>query len=186
MRKLSAFMTVLLLLVLTFAASDLQAQKRRFRVTNKDAGFSMIPEVAALIPSNTYKGAINFNLIAGAQLGPHWFVGGGVALDAYNTDFYVPIFADARYFFMDKPLSPFAYIDAGYGLPVDAASYLKGGPMVNPGFGIKYFMTRSTAVCLSLGYRYQSMPVDVSDPDASTALRTNYIQSLSLRVGLQF
>ena len=109
-----------------------------------------------------------------------------MALDAYSTDFYVPIFADVRYFFLDKPFTPYAYLDAGYGLPVDAASYLKGGPMINPGFGVKYFMTRTTAVCAGLGYRYQSMPIDNNDPEASTALQTNFIQSLSIRIGLQF
>jgi hypothetical protein len=185
MRRFSALMIALLVL-LAFSVSDLQAQTRRFRVSNKDEGFSMIPEVAALIPSNKYKGAINFNLIAGAMLDAHWFVGGGVALDAYGTDVYVPVFVDGRYFFLDKPFSPYAFMEAGYGLPVDASPYLKAGPMFNPGFGIKYFMTRSTAVCLSLGYRYQSMPIDITDPNASTAFQTNYIQSLAIRFGLQF
>lgn len=179
-------MIVLLLAALVGSFTDGQAQARRFRVSNKDAGFSMIPEVAALVPSNNYHYAINFNMIAGAQLGAHWFVGGGAAIDAYKSDIYVPVFADARYFFMDKPFTPFAMIDVGYGLPVDAAKFLKPGPMVNPGFGIKYFMTRSTAFCGSLGYRYQSMPIDNTDPDASTALRTNFVSSFSIRVGLQF
>lgn len=186
MRKFSVLTIVLLLVVLAMSASDLHAQKRRFRVTNKNGGFSMIPEVGVLIPSNKYKGALNFNLIAGAQVGPHWFFGGGAALDVYGTDIYVPAFADVRYFFLDKPFTPFAYLDAGYAMPVDAASYLKPGPMINPGFGIKYFMTRNTAVNVSLGFRYQSMPIDNNDPGASTAFQTNFIESFSIRVGLQF
>jgi hypothetical protein len=186
MRKLTALTFAFFLLLLAFSASDLHAQKRRFRVNNKDEGFSMIPEFAVLVPSNKYTGALNFNLIAGAQLNANWFVGGGVALDAYSTDFYLPIFADVRYFFLDKPFTPYAYLDAGYGLPVDAAAYLKGGPMINPGFGVKYFMTRTTALCAGLGYRYQSMPIDNTVEGASTALQTNFIQSFSIRVGLQF
>lgn len=188
MRRFSTLTIVLVVALLAFTVSDLHAQRRRFRVHNKDQGFSMIPEVAALLPSNQYDGAINFNLIAGVQLAYNWFVGGGVALDAYGSDVYLPVFADVRYFFLDKPFSPYVYLDAGYGLPVDARSYLRGGPMVNPGFGIKYFMTRSTAVCLSLGYRYQSMPYDPAlvPADASQGLRTNFVQSFSIRVGLQF
>lgn len=186
MRKLSALTLVLVIAMLAMSASDLHAQKRRFRVTNKNGGFSMIPEVGVLAPSNIYKGLVNFNLVAGAQMGAHWFVGGGVALDAYGSDLYLPVFADGRYFFLDKPFTPFAMLEAGYALPVDAASYLKSGMMINPGFGIKYFMTRSTAVNLALVYRYQSMPVDNSDPEASVALRTNFISSFGVRVGLQF
>ena len=66
MRKLSVLTFGFVLLMLAFSASDLHAQKRRFRVSNKDAGFSMIPEFAVLVPSNKYTGALNFNLIAGA------------------------------------------------------------------------------------------------------------------------
>jgi hypothetical protein len=186
MQKLPTLLFALLLGVMLMTTGEAQAQTRRFRVGYKDHGFSVIPEVAALVPSNTYDYAINFNMIAGYQVNAHFFVGGGVALDAYSGDIYVPVFADARYFFLDKKFTPYAFIDAGYGLPVDAKPYLGAGPMINPGFGIRYFVTRTTALNLSLCYRYQSMPIDVSDPDASTALRTNYIQSLGVRVGLQF
>jgi hypothetical protein len=186
MQKLSTFLIVLFAGAMLLACSDAQAQNRRYRVGYKDEGFSIIPEVAALIPSNTYDYAINFNLIAGAQLNANWFVGGGVALDAYSVDLYVPVFADVRYFFMDKKGSPYVFLDAGYGLPVDATPYLGAGPMINPGFGIKYFVTRTAALNLSLGYRYQSMPIDNTVDGASTALRSNFVQSLALRVGMQF
>jgi hypothetical protein len=186
MQKLSALMIALFVGILFWSAVDAQAQVHRYRVGYKDQGFTLIPEIAALIPSNTYPLAINFNMIAGYQIDAHWFVGGGVALDAYGSDVYVPVFADARYNFLDGKYSPYAFIDAGYGLPVDADPLLKGGPMINPGFGIKYFLTRTTAINLSLAYRYQSMPVDQNAAGASTALRTNYIQSLGVRVGLQF
>lgn len=186
MQKFTALILTLMLGMLVLGPQDCQAQTRRYRVGYKDQGFSLIPEVAALIPSNTYDYAINFNLIAGYQVNSHWFVGGGVALDAYSNDLYVPVFADARYFFTEKKGTPYAFIDAGYGLPVDAAPYLLGGPMINPGFGLKYFLTRTAAINLSLGYRYQSMPVDVNIEGASTALRTNFIQSMAVRVGMQF
>lgn len=166
--------------------SDAQAQVHRYRVGYKDQGFSVIPEVAALAPSNTYDYALNFNMIAGYQVNAFFFIGGGVALDAYSSDIYVPVFVDARYFFLDKKFSPYAFIDAGYGLPVDAAQNLGSGPMINPGFGIKYFVSRTAALNLSLGYRYQSMPIDNSADGASTALRTNFIQSFGVRVGMQF
>jgi hypothetical protein len=186
MQKFYTLTMALLLGVLMLTAVTGQAQVKRYRVGYKDNGFSVIPEVAGLVPSNIYPLAINFNMIAGYQVNAHVFVGGGVALDAYTSDIYVPVFVDARYFFLEGKFSPYGFIDAGYGLPVDANPKLGAGPMINPGFGIKYFVTRTTAVNLSLAYRYQSMPVDNTVPDASVALRTNYIQSLGVRVGLQF
>jgi hypothetical protein len=186
MQRLSTFMVALLLGVLMFSAVDGQAQVKRYRVGYKDNGFSLIPEAAILIPSNTYPFAANINMIAGYQVNAHFFAGGGVAIDAYGSDLYVPVFADLRYFFLEGKFTPYAFLDAGYGLPVDANPRLGAGPMINPGFGIKYFVTRTTAVNLSLAYRYQSMPVDLTVPDASVATRTNYIQSLGVRVGLQF
>ncbi len=187
MQKLSALMIALFVGILLLTThSDAQAQVHRYRVGYKDQGFSVIPEIAALAPSNTYDYALNFNMIAGYQVNAFFFIGGGVALDAYSSDIYVPVFVDARYFFLDKKFSPYAFIDAGYGLPVDAAQNLGGGPMINPGFGIKYFVSRTAALNLSLGYRYQSMPIDNSADGASTALRTNFIQSFGVRVGMQF
>ena len=186
MQKLSILMLALIMGILMLSHSQADAQVKRYRVGYKDNGFSILPEIAALIPSNTYSYAINFNFIAGYQFDAHWFVGGGVALDAYSSDLYVPVFADVRYYFLDKKFSPFALLDVGYGLPVDANLSLGAGPMINPGFGMKYFLTRTTALNLSLCYRYQSMPVDNSIPGSSTALRTNFIQSFGVRFGLQF
>lgn len=171
-------------IVLVFC-STAEAQKR-YRVGYKDEGFSFIPEATLLIPSNTYDIAFNMNAIFGGQFGPHLFVGGGVGLDAYESDMFVPVFVDARYFFLDDQFSPYGMLDAGYALPADVSAGVGGGPMVTPGVGIKYFMSRTTALNLALVYRYQSMPIDIEAADASTSLRSNYIQSFGVRLGLQF
>lgn len=184
MQKLKGLTFVLLAGLMIFTASSAFSQARRYRVGYKDSGFSFIGEVAALLPSNTYPTSINFNAIGGVMVNSHLFAGAGVALDAYSSDIYVPVFADIRYYFLEGIFTPFAMLDAGYGIPVDANPNLGAGIMVNPAFGLKFFVSRTIAFNGSLGYRYQAMPLTLPDGQGSNP---NFnIQSFSLRVGLQF
>lgn len=174
----------LLILVLVSVAFTAQAQKRRFRVGYKDAGFSFIPEASILVPSNTYPMAFNMNAIFGGQFG-QVFAGGGVGLDAYKSEVFVPVFADVRYFFLREALSPYAMLEGGYSLAVDTSPGLDGGPMVTPGVGIRFFLSRTTAVNLGLIYRYQSMIQAIEGVDGLYETKMN-IQSFGVRLGMQF
>lgn len=177
-----------LALLATFAIGltcSAQAQKR-YRVGYKDAGFSFISEAAVILPSNTYDLAFNFNAIFGGYLNANMYIGAGIALDAYESDLFATGFADFRYMFIADQFSPYFFLDAGYGYGVDIDPILSGGPMLNPGAGIKYYMSNTTALNLALGYRFQSMPIDNDLPEASTSTRTNWITGLAIRVGLQF
>ena len=167
------------------SASDLQAQKR-YRVSYKNEGFSPIVEGAIRIPSNTYNSGYGLNLTLGYQFNSYLYAGVGTSLDAYDSDFYLPVFADVRYFFLEGQFTPYAFADIGYGLPVDVDEELGAGLMVNPGFGLKYFLSRTIAVVGSLGYRYQSMPVETVDDMGQATTRQNFIQSFTIRLGLQF
>jgi hypothetical protein len=179
----AARLTVLMLVLVSLSLTA-HAQKRRFRVGYKDAGFSFIPEATILVPSNTYPMAFNMNAIFGGQFG-QVFAGGGVGLDAYKSEVFVPVFADVRYFFLRDAFSPYAMLEGGYSLAVDTSPGLDGGPMVTPGFGIRYFLSRTTAVNLALVYRYQSMTQEIPGIDGPLQVTSN-IQSFGVRLGLQF
>lgn len=174
----------LMLLAMLFLA-NLSYGQSRYRVGYKDEGFTVVTEGSLLIPSNTYQFGYNTNLIGGVLAGK-WLVGGGVGMDVYKSDFFVTPFATGRYFFSGEQLSTFALLDAGYALPVDADSAVGGGPVITPGFGIRYFATRSVALNLSLIYRFHSMPIDRGIADESTSLRTNFINAFGVRIGMQF
>lgn len=182
----SAFLTVLACILFIGSASELQAQKR-YRVSYKSEGFSPILEGAIRIPSNTYSSGYGLNLTLGYQFNSYFYAGIGTSLDGYDSDLFVPVFADFRYFFLEGQFTPFAFADVGYGIPIDVDENLGSGLMVNPGFGLKYFLTRTLAVNGSLGYRYQSMPIEmVDDLTGTTTTNPNYIQSFTIRIGLQF
>ncbi len=174
----------ILMLVLVSLSLSAHAQKRRWRVGYKDAGFTFIPEASILVPSNTYPLGFNMNAIFGGQFG-QVFAGGGVGLDAYKSEVFVPLFADVRYYFVREAFSPYAMLEGGYTLGVDTSPGLDGGAMVNPGIGIRYFLTRTTAVNLGLGYRYQSLTQEFEGVDGVYLTKFN-IQSLGIRLGLQF
>ena len=182
----SAFLSILACILFFSSASELQAQKR-YRVSYKSEGFSPIIEGSVRIPSNTYSSGYGVNAIFGYQFNSYFYAGVGTAIDAYDSDFFLPVFADLRYFFLEGQFTPFFFADIGYGLPVDVDEQLGAGIMANPGFGLKYFLTRTVAVNGSLGYRYQSMPIEIVDEiSGTTTTNPNYIQSFTIRLGLQF
>ncbi len=182
----SAILGLLAGLFFISSAAELHAQKR-YRVSYKSEGISPIVEGSVRIPSNTYSSGYGVNLILGYQFNSYIYAGIGTSIDAYDSDFYLPVFADVRYFFLEGQFTPYAFVDVGYGLPIDVDEQLGAGIMANPGFGVKYFLTRTVAVNASLGYRYQSMPIDlVDDISGEVTTNPNYIQSFTIRLGLQF
>jgi hypothetical protein len=183
-RFLVAARLALLVVVLVSVSLSAHAQKRRFRVGYKDAGFSFIPEATLLVPSNTYPLAFNMNAIFGGQFG-QVFAGGGIGLDAYKSEVFVPIFADVRYYFLQEALSPYAMLEGGYSLAVDTSPGLDGGTMVTPGVGIRFFLTRTTAVNLGLVYRYQAMQLATEGVGGTVETGIN-VQSFGVRLGMQF
>lgn len=183
--RFHAFFRILLLAIVTVAIASTAYSQKRYRVGYKHEGFSVIPEATLLLPSNTYKFGYNMQLAFGGNFG-RFYAGGGVGLDAYSSDFFVTPFATGRYFFLDDQFSPFGMMDVGFSLPVDANPAIGAGPVITPGFGMRYFLSRNVAVNLALVYRYQSMPIDAGLADESTSLRTNFIQSFGLRMGMQF
>ena len=180
-----ALLTLLSIGIFLGSTTELQAQKR-YRVSYKSEGFSPILEGAFRIPSNIYSTGYGLNRTLGYQYNPYIYAGIGTSLDAYDSDFYLPAFVDVRYFFVDGQFSPYFFVDAGYGFPIDVNEDLGAGLMVNPGVGARYYVTRTVAFVASLGYRYQSMPVDQIDVNGAISTRPNYIQSFTIRLGLQF
>lgn len=139
----------------------------------------------------------------GYQFNPYIFVGGGLGLHfmrEYFTDgnrdtpldhrdrfVDVPVFANARFTFIEQNITPFVDIKAGYFLTHHGGLYLSAS------IGCRFATWNRHAVNLSIGYSYENLQFDTfKDFISSNSIRhTRYnrnlaTNSLSFKVGYEF
>lgn len=121
----------------------------------KHSGFTNITEFYAGggIKETVSKFMFGVHTINGYLINPHFSVGVGVGLELSNS-LMIPIFADFRYNFTSKSVSPFFSVDAGYIKPINDSYYLKR-IFVDPALGLKFFVLPKTALNFSLGCRLE-------------------------------
>lgn len=100
--------------------------------------------------------------VVGYQINNHFSAGLGIGIEAFHISM-MPLFADARYYFLNDRFTPFINLKAGYAFPlenqkdynrnVDLKS--KGGLMGGIELGYIKSLSNSTKFTFSLGYRYQ-------------------------------
>ncbi len=151
-------------------------------------GYFNLTEVTAGVGKTD--ASIGISTVNGFILKPHFSVGLGVAYDYYITaGSMAPVFADVRITFHDKRFTPFLYGDAGYAFGISSHNndQLKGGLFLNPGVGLKSYISKRSALLISLGTRIQGIQYHITDPisllDKSV---TNYYTMLVLRAGIRF
>ena len=96
--------------------------------------------------------APEFSFSIGYQFNPYFFLGAGIGVD-YHFDWetvFMPIFANARAYFIDGKISPFMDVKIGYS-PVDDSGLFYFTPSVGVSFGT----SKKCAVNLSIGYNLQ-------------------------------
>jgi len=108
------------------------------------------------------------NFINGAQFNPYFSFGVGVGVHIYYNDSYynwynnnynnnlvlIPVFADFRINFIDKPVSPYLAIDLGYSF--NASDNLNSfGLFESVTFGASFKVSRFNALHVGLGYETQ-------------------------------
>ena len=94
----------------------------------------------------------SFSTSHGYQFNPYFFLGAGVGVE-YFFDYeavVVPIFANARGYFMDRKTSPFIDVKIGYS-PVGDIQ----GLYFSPSIGVSIGVSKKCAVNLSIGYNLQ-------------------------------
>lgn len=114
--------------------------------------------------------------IHGVQLNSHMFVGGGVSLDVANDSYYdetavtLPVFADFRYSFLNKRVTP--YVEERLGYSAGDLSGLYEGIFVGCDFAIK----PKFAIYAGLGVTMQYRDFDTD----------NAYYNLAFNIGLHF
>ena len=100
-------------------------------------------------------GVFTFSTSHGYQFSPYFFLGAGIGVDyhfGWETVF-MPIFANARAYFIDGKISPFLDAKIGYS-PLDGTGFY-----FSPSVGVSFGTSRKCAVNLSIGYNLQRTEV---------------------------
>ncbi|MEO8069208.1 MAG: hypothetical protein ABI599_16030 [Flavobacteriales bacterium] len=122
----------------------------------KQRGYSAIAELNMGIGYNGFgeKSSFGVQVINGYQVNPNLFAGIGIGLNQHFSGVaFAPIFLDVRVNFLRQRVSPF--IDLAGGWAIGLTDDDEGGVYANPSLGVKFFVSRRTALQLSLGFRYQ-------------------------------
>jgi len=102
--------------------------------------------------------------INGYQYNPYLSIGIGVGAQLHSILVLFPVFADVHVNFMAKRFTPFVSMAVGYSYTPQQifgfrhlGSDHKGGLLISPAAGVKYFVKPKMALNLSLGLRYQEI-----------------------------
>lgn len=95
----------------------------------------------------------------GIRMNPYIFVGLGIGLHTYDTSkgCVIPIFLNATGYFMDKKLSPYAALSAGYGIGAGEDLGGIGGLYLAPEVGLKIGILGDKAIEAGIQYQSQTM-----------------------------
>lgn len=122
----------------------------------------------------------------GYQFNNYLFVGGGIGLN-YYTDmekYSVPVFANLKANFINKKVTPFADVKAGFSVGG------VGGFYTSIGLGIRFALKNKTALNVKLEYNYQGYYYDdESDNDHFfnwDFLEHTDLNGIGLKIGFEF
>ncbi|MCH5306002.1 MAG: hypothetical protein J1E79_05920 [Rikenella sp.] len=126
------------------------------RFTAKPKGYGGLVEAGYGIGVSGYGSKFEFDVVNGYQFSPYFYMGFGVGVNVWTNGsglVSLPLFAHFRTNFMNKPVSPFFALSAGYNLSV--TSGIDGGIMIEPTLGVTFRTSNRTAVIFGIGYSGQ-------------------------------
>ena len=145
-----------------------------------------------------YQNALSLNLTVGYQINSKISLGIGTGYDNYSSrknpngpPAIIPLYLDLAGDLFHKAVTPYYKLSAGYGFASPTKTQrsfenitYKGGLLVHPSIGIKFFTRHDLAWYIDFGYRFQQRknPVNIWDP--TLVLWTDH--RASFRVGMEF
>jgi len=132
-----------------------------------NSGYRGIIDLGYYYGVGTYQiDRVNFNFINGYQINPYFYVGIGIGVHYYYTDFsqpsdnafLIPFFADLRANFINGPVSPYLSCDIGYSF--NASDSFNGeGILINPTAGVSFKVSERNEIHIGVGYQLQGFRV---------------------------
>lgn len=123
---------------------------------------------------------LKLNVINGFQLTPHFSMGLGTGLRFYyDLDAaLVPLFLDFRVNFLDRKVSPYFALGAGYSFNA-SDNFEAAGVLINPSAGVSFKVSGKSSMNIGLGYEVQQMDLFINAYD----YHNNYVFSYSKNAG---
>jgi hypothetical protein len=173
------------------------------QVNAQKAGLSFRTSVHAGLLEGERGSAFQLQAVHGVQY-KTWSAGVGAGLDYYHTR-SIPVFLQVRKAFLDKPQTPFLYINGGYHFPwlneEDKNQYgwgnvtSKGGLYYDAGIGYQLPVMKSSVLFFTAGFSQKEFSLKQSSevmitiwpmPRPETKLHEFGLQRLSIQTGLRF
>jgi len=140
--------------------SQWQARRQFYGRSNgfqdKPRGYAGALEAGYGIGVSGYGGRFEFDVVNGYRFNPYFYSGFGIGVNVWTNGSRIvtlPLFFHLRANFMDRLVSPYFSLNAGYNLSV--TSDITGGFMVEPTLGVAFRTSNRTAVTFGIGYSGQ-------------------------------
>ncbi|MCB0515466.1 MAG: hypothetical protein R2798_01505 [Chitinophagales bacterium] len=146
--------------------------------------------------SGDITGNVGIQHVFGKQFN-HWLgTGVGVAWDSYYFDppqSVLPVFAEARGYFLPKNFSPMYKLAVGYGFAIKDKDYNNikstGGLLLYPALGFRIGVGENVGITFDLGYKFQKATYyyayDYWEGDTNYSYKMNF-KRLNFRFGVVF
>lgn len=135
------------------------------RSSGLNSGYRGSIELGCYFGTGDYRiDRLNFHFINGMQINPYFSLGIGTGVyffmneydDLEDGPFLIPIFADFRFNFINKPVSPYLSFDIGYSF--NASDDFKGeGLLLNSSIGVSFKISRDRELYTGIGYQLQKV-----------------------------
>ena len=157
--------TLIIIFICSGVAISAQSEdslKQSANIHHSNAGFITINELTGGIgigetgPAFS-KGFFGFTTVIGYQSDYNFTAAVGTGLSFYNGGMLVPLFLDFRYGFNIDQFNPYIFLDGG--LLFNFSDFKEGTKLfINPGIGVRYYVSQKMAVTLGGGLLVQYRP----------------------------
>ena len=131
---------------------------------------------------NRGDGAIAVSTTHGYQFNPYFFFGAGIGIEYHMNweTFFIPVFADIKTYFLNKNISPFLGLKAGYSV------YDGKGCYINPHIGATLSSSPRFGMNLTIGYNMQKAKINDRPKNIKNYKDNMAINGISIKLGFEF
>ena len=144
----------------------------------KTNGYKGFVDVGGAFGVGTYgDGLVSVSSTHGYQFNPYFFLGVGVGVNYHFnwSTVFIPVYADARGYFMNNDIAPFIGLKVGYSVFDGMGFYF------NPSVGVRFIATSKLGLNLSIGYNMQRTDITFRQYYYNPRTHDSYVNSYDER-----